>query len=366
MALIPCPHRGKKISDKASRCPGCGTPIANQPSEPKIPSAPLYTPSPQDSGLSSPPQRQSRVGLWVGLGVGFVAIAAILAVLFIVRPFNGIDNDLRKSEPGESSEVTQLRKKAYRGDVESQKELALCYINGEGVETDITKGYRWTAIAAERGNAEAQYVMGCFYEEGVCVDQSDEEAFRWYLQAADQFLPEAQLEVGKAYLFNKGVEADDSQAVSWLRKAANQELDEAQLLLGQCYMYGVGVDRDLDEAENWLQKAADQDNTDAIELLKELKLLDLYDKIDYFIDELSYNVNSYDWTLAEYYAKYACDGQYRVMPIGRLINIRIEQVVPSYRYTELCNRLKDHYNNNSNVRNVYVCQGGTVMIDCFD
>ena len=52
------------------------------------------------------------------------------------------------------------------------------------------------------------------------------------------------------------------------------------------------------------------------------------------------------------------------MPTGRLINVRIEKSVNDSEYEKLKNVLKEHYRNNINVNDVYICGGGTIMIDC--
>ena len=52
------------------------------------------------------------------------------------------------------------------------------------------------------------------------------------------------------------------------------------------------------------------------------------------------------------------------MPVGRLINVRIEQYASTKDYEELRKTLERHYSENTCVNGVYICEGGTVMIDC--
>jgi hypothetical protein len=66
----------------------------------------------------------------------------------------------------------------------------------------------------------------------------------------------------------------------------------------------------------------------------------------------------------EKYQKYTQDGLYKVMPVGRLINVRIEKTENGSDYEKLKNDLKEYYKNNTNVKDVYICGGGTIMIDC--
>lgn len=62
--------------------------------------------------------------------------------------------------------------------------------------------------------------------------------------------------------------------------------------------------------------------------------------------------------------EYTSDHEYRVMPIGRLVNVRIEREATDEEYEDLLEDLQCHYKGNSYVNDVYRCQAGTLMIDC--
>ncbi|WP_199741572.1 hypothetical protein, partial [Flavobacterium sp. GSP6] len=64
------------------------------------------------------------------------------------------------------------------------------------------------------------------------------------------------------------------------------------------------------------------------------------------------------------HSKTTNDGLYTIMPVGRLINVKIQKVVESGEYEELKQDLKEHYEGNPKVNDVYICQAGTIMIDC--
>lgn len=90
---------------------------------------------------------------------------------------------------------------------------------------------------------------------------------------------------------------------------------------------------------------------------------DLYDKVEYFVNTLSdysvsYGIEGYKYT------KYSKNKYYKIMPVGRLINVRIEEPVSSDKYLTLKKDLKRHFKSNVLVKDVYICNGGTVMIDC--
>lgn len=62
--------------------------------------------------------------------------------------------------------------------------------------------------------------------------------------------------------------------------------------------------------------------------------------------------------------EYTSDGEYHIMPTGRLINVRIERAATDKEYEDLLKALQKHYKDNPRVKKVYRCQAGTLMIDC--
>lgn len=91
---------------------------------------------------------------------------------------------------------------------------------------------------------------------------------------------------------------------------------------------------------------------------------ELYSHIDYFIEQLNSVYESYGLLGGSDDTMYTEDGTYKVMPIGRLINVRIEHEATDDEYEKLLNSLKAHYKNDSRVNDVYRCAAGTLMVDC--
>ena len=52
------------------------------------------------------------------------------------------------------------------------------------------------------------------------------------------------------------------------------------------------------------------------------------------------------------------------MPVGRLINVKILEVVDDATYRGLRDDLARHYREDTRVNDVYISAAGTVMIDC--
>lgn len=90
---------------------------------------------------------------------------------------------------------------------------------------------------------------------------------------------------------------------------------------------------------------------------------DLYKKVDFFIDQLHSTYESYGLQGINH-AKHTPNGYYCITPIGRLINVKIEKPVDSEEYEKLKADLSRKFKNDKRVNLVYICNGGTVMIDC--
>lgn len=96
----------------------------------------------------------------------------------------------------------------------------------------------------------------------------------------------------------------------------------------------------------------------------EMRHRELFDKTDHFVETLQTSIQSYGLLGGQKYTEYAENGEYKISPMGRLINVRIERVASLNEYEELRSMLEKHYAGDSRVNQVYICGGGTVMIDC--
>lgn len=90
----------------------------------------------------------------------------------------------------------------------------------------------------------------------------------------------------------------------------------------------------------------------------------LYEITDEKVESLATTYDHYGLFDALMEEKYTEDKMYKVLPMGRLINVRIEDYVSPDKYEALKKRLQKHYKNNPNVKDVYICEAGTVVIDC--
>lgn len=99
----------------------------------------------------------------------------------------------------------------------------------------------------------------------------------------------------------------------------------------------------------------------ALTACNEIKYKDLFEQTDYFVEQLETTYQSYG---LQGEPRYTSDGEYRIMPIGRLINVRKEKLDGGPSYEDLKDILKSHYKGDNRVNDVFINSYGTIMIDC--
>ena len=173
------------------------------------------------------------------------------------------------------------QKAADAGNSAAQKNLAICYFNGYGVEKDVEKAIYWWQKAADAGNSAAQKNLAFCYLKGDGVEKNVEKAVYWWQKAADAGDSTAQYRLAFCYLKGEGIEKDVEKAVYWWQKAADAGDSTAQYRLAFCYLKGEGIEKDVEKAVYWWQKAADAGDSDA-EYMLELccKMFNIKDSVN--------------------------------------------------------------------------------------
>lgn len=149
-------------------------------------------------------------------------------------------------------------KLAKEGNLQAQEELAIRYMNGDGVVQSEEIAKYWYR--------RAQYTLVLRdYERRESRSPWDED-FVTDIEVDEQFANEgneiAQMRLGRFFLEgNDEINEDEEKGVEWIKKSAEQGNAEAQELLGNCYMQGTGIDKDEKMAVYWHEKAAEQGQT---------------------------------------------------------------------------------------------------------
>ena len=126
-------------------------------------------------------------------------------------------------------QVLWYRKSAEEGYAPGQCNLAVCYLNGNGVERDAAAAVRWLEKAAAQGNARAQSILGDLCRDGEGTEMDAARAFQLYTQAAEQGYPPAQCALGYCYEVGSGTAEDKTKAVEWYEKAADVYKRQGQI-----------------------------------------------------------------------------------------------------------------------------------------
>ena len=107
----------------------------------------------------------------------------------------------------------EWRPLADQGDVESQFNLGLLYLDGHGVPKSSAEAVTWFRRAAEQGYAPAQHNLGAMFATGQGVKRDYVQAYKWFNICAAQ-----------------GNAGCVSQRDLIARKLKHGQLDEAQKL----------------------------------------------------------------------------------------------------------------------------------------
>ena len=147
-------------------------------------------------------------------------------------------------------------REANAGNQQAQRNLAVIYDQGLGVNKDPAQAAIWFRKAAETGNKDATFQLASMYEQGRGVPQDQKQALDWYRKAALLGDADSQVRLGRAYLEGKVIDKDENEASAWFQKAADQGNLYALNRLGAMYIDGKGVHKDESRGVTLFQTAA--------------------------------------------------------------------------------------------------------------
>ena len=158
--------------------------------------------------------------------------------------------------------IRYLSLSSARGYPDAQFTLGLCYVNGLGIEKDISLGNIYIAKAAKANNISALYYMANYYEN----DKEFEKMANIYHILADEFDdPDASANLGSSYMFGSTINQDYNKAYYYLTKAYNGGVkDMITTSLGLLYYMGNGVSKDIKKALELFKEAANDGEPNAM------------------------------------------------------------------------------------------------------
>jgi TPR repeat protein len=198
------------------------------------------------------PRRTPGWMTWVGLGA-ILAMAGTALVLAHVMGVRAGSVQHRQAVQPPLARVTAL---ADSGDPRSQTKLALAYLHGENMKSDVPAALRWGLAAARQGDPLAQYLIATCYAEGNGVAADQDQAFKWFEASALRGNLKAMHDLAIAYDQGRGTARDASRAAAWFNRAAHQGYVDSQFDLAVLYERGDGVKQNPVSALKWYLIAA--------------------------------------------------------------------------------------------------------------
>ncbi len=188
-----------------------------------------------------------------------------------VEAFRSGAQALRAGETAKA--VTSLEVAAEQGHAVAQWKLARMYADGDGVDRDELRAFRYFSRIANayadqspdtpqaRLVANAFVALGGYYLDGIPNSQVRADPARakeMFSYAASYFAdPDAQYHLARMYLDGRSVPKDARQAARWLGLAANKGQHQAQATLGSMLFEGKHVGRQSARGLMWLTLARD-------------------------------------------------------------------------------------------------------------
>jgi len=153
--------------------------------------------------------------------------------------------------------AVKLFTEAANGSITVAKyKLSKMFLNGDGVERDITKAVEWLKQAAMEENEFAEYALGRLYLQGEEVEKDTVAAEEYLLKAASRGNKYAAYLLGKEYLSGENFAKDAMKAVEYLELAAEKDFEPAEYILGKEYLRGENFPKDVQKAIYYLKRAA--------------------------------------------------------------------------------------------------------------
>ena len=181
-----------------------------------------------------------------------------LAIMFLNG--EGVERDVSRA-------FTLFKQAADLKNARAMFYVGRCYSNGDGVMRNINVAIQWYMQAVKLNDECAMVNLGACYEHGLGVPKDLTEAFNYYKMAADLDEPLGQYNLGLCYECGRGVDKNYNNAFRWYSLSAEQGEPAGQAGLGRCYFWGHGTEQDYKQAFFWLKRAAEQDEPLALKLL---------------------------------------------------------------------------------------------------
>ncbi|KAF8822014.1 Sel1 repeat-containing protein [Cardiosporidium cionae] len=166
---------------------------------------------------------------------------------------------MREEDPTKINEVTKLYKQAANGGLPNAlRDLGAAYLQGSGVERDVSKGMDYLLQAADLEDAESLNLLGYIFmfgdENTFGIQQNLTTSYNYFKKAAMQDYPESLFFLGefqiKSYSNDSSNVTDEDYrlALRYFERAADHGYIQAFWRTAQFYEVGKGVPRSCEAA----------------------------------------------------------------------------------------------------------------------
>lgn len=168
--------------------------------------------------------------------------------------------DLTKEKYAEATDV--FLPLALGGNIESQVQLGLMYLNGKGFKKNKTAATKWFMLAANQDQPEALYQLAKITE---AVSLSNPKVFGYLTKASDLKNIPATFRLAQIWRDGEYAQKPDvKKAYELFLKAALGGHDDAMLEVAHMNRDGLGVSQNPKAVLEWLEKAAQKGNVNAL------------------------------------------------------------------------------------------------------
>ena len=152
-------------------------------------------------------------------------------------------------------DISELTRKAEKGDSQAQYEIGMVYRYGTPISYELAMF--WFEKSAKQGNSDSQCELGLGYSQGKGSEIDEDKSIYWFNISADQGNVVAQHNLALIFITSLE-ESNMKKAITLFNIGANKGYAPSQNALGWLYYSGIGVKKDLQKAFNLFVKSAEQ------------------------------------------------------------------------------------------------------------
>ena len=177
--------------------------------------------------------------------------------------------------------------------LDSLREKYETYIQGKDFDNEKAM-YYLKRMADEYDDIDACRDLAINYNTGELIEEDFEKAKYYFEKAIEKGDIESLYELAYMYIYGNGVDKDLEKGFNLIKQAADKGHREAQYRAGKMLSEGVGCDLNVDEAVKYLTMAANQGDEYAVDELKKLENVSVYNWLKEDVVLNSYKQKSVD------------------------------------------------------------------------